>query len=206
MNDKVDLKKIEQKSWSQLNQDGLIEIMQGFLLIIISLAVIKPALISFWVVFFIVSLPLLERIRKRVTYPRIGYAKLAEEEPKKTALGMALYFIICIAAVALISAILAGGWDWDMFRRWTPALGGFIFSGGMIFAASKSGSIRYYFYMVLTAGLGIAISLLNLEGYAGLPVLLFSLGAVLLPCGAVLLLRFTRKYPLPEVEAGNVSE
>ncbi len=199
----IDLKKLEQKSWSEMNQDGLIEILMGVLLILYAIGTRQPAFVGIGVVFYIFLLTGLERIRERITYPRIGYAKLIEEDAKKTAGGIALYSIIVLAAMALILALLAGRLDLDLLRQWTPALAGFLISGGMIYAASKSGAIRYYVFLALAVGLGIGVSLLDLEDYLGLGLFFFSFGLTALLWGIAMHIRFTRRFPLPETEEND---
>jgi len=205
MNEKIDLKKLEQKSWRELNQDGMTEIMMGLMLLMFSIGPIRPTSTIFGAVFFIFGASALERIRKRMTYPRIGYVKLVEEDPKSTARGMGLYFVIVLAAMTLVIAILAGGLDLDMLRTWSPALAGFLISGGMIYAASKSGAIRYYVFLALAVGLGIAASILNPKGYAGLTPFFLIFGMIVLLWGSAMLLRFIRKYPMPAGGGNDVT-
>jgi hypothetical protein len=187
-----------------MNQDGLLEIFMGVLLIIFAVGTRQTAFTVFGVVFYIFLISGFERIRERLTYPRIGYAKLVEEDAKKTAGGIALYFVIVLAAMILILVLLAGRLDLDLMRQWSPALAGFLISGGMIYAASKSGAIRYYVFLALAVGLGIAASLLGLEDYLGLTLFLFSFGLVALLWGIAIYMRFTRRFPLPANEGDDV--
>jgi hypothetical protein len=108
--------------------------------------------------------------------------------------------------MALAFAILSDIGDWRLWQRWSPTLGGVLLSGGMIYAASKSGAARYTVFMVLAVGLGIAFSILFPEGYTGLTLYLLTLGGVFILCGAVTFLRFLRRYPLPAEEAADATD
>jgi len=206
MSQNLDVKKVEQRVWRALQQDGLMEVATGILLVATALQIRTKGLIALWIVVLVSLAPGLEAIRKRVTYPRIGYVELVQEEPKKTLRGIAVYAIVVIAAMALAFAILSDIGDWRLWQRWSPTLGGVLLSGGMIYAASKSGAARYTVFMVLAVGLGIAFSILFPEGYTGLTLYLLTLGGVFILCGAIIFLCFLHKNPLPAAEAADGAE
>jgi hypothetical protein len=149
--------------------------------------------------------PGLEAIRKRLTYPRIGYVELVQEEPK-TVRGIGVYAIVVIAAMALAFAILGDIGDWRLWSRWSPTLVGVLLSGGMIYAASKSGAARYTVFLVLAVGLGVAFSILVPEPYTGLTLYLLTLGGVFILCGAIIFLCFLHKNPLPAEDTADGAE
>jgi hypothetical protein len=140
-----------------------------------------------------------------LTYPRIGYVELVQEEPK-TVRGIGVYAIVVIAAMALAFAIFGDIGDWRLWQRWSPTLGGVLLSGGMIYAASKSGAARYYVFLVLAVGLGVAFSILFPEPYTGLTLYLLTLGGVFILCGAIIFLCFLHKNPLPAEDAADGAE
>jgi hypothetical protein len=201
----LDPKEIEQKVWRASQQDGLMEVMIGVLLAAGAGQVHGTGLFVPWILALVFMTPVLEAIRKRLTYPRIGYVALVQEEPKNTLRGIALYTIIVIAAMALAFVILSDIGDLTLWQRWSPTLTGVLLSGGMIYAASKSGATRYHVFMVLSVGLGVAFSILFSESYTGLTLYLLTLGGVFILCGAVTFLRFLRRYPLPVEEATDVT-
>ena len=124
----------------------------------------------------------------------------------QTLRGIAVYAIVVIAAMALAFAILGDIGDLTLWQRWSPTLAGMGLSGGMIYAASKSGANRYYVFMVLAVGLGIAFSILFPEGYTGLTLYLLTLGGVFILCGAITFLCFLHKNPLRAEEAADGAE
>ena len=206
MSQNLDVKKVEQRMWRASQQDGLMEVAIGILLAATALRIHTKGLIALWIVVLVSLAPGLEAIRKRVTYPRIGYVELVQEEPKKTLRGIGVYTIIVFVAMALAFAILSDIGDWRLWSRWSPTLSGVLLSGGMIYAAGKSGAARYYAFMVLAVGLGIAFSILFSEPYTNLTLYLLTLGGVFILCGAITFLRFLHKNPLPAEETVDGAE
>ena len=86
MDEKVNLEEIEKKSYRNLNEDGLQEIAIGLVLTLYS-GLWSTGIIGVIVVFQLVILPkFFELVRKRYTYPRIGYVKHFDET--KESLGL----------------------------------------------------------------------------------------------------------------------
>jgi hypothetical protein len=205
MSQNLDVKQVEQRVWRASQQDGLMEVAIGILLAATALQIRTKGLIALWIVVLVSLAPGLEAIRKRVTYPRIGYVELVQEEPK-TVRGIGVYTIIVFVAMALAFVIFGDIGDLTLWQRWSPTLAGVLLSGGMIYAASKSGAARYTVFMVLAVGLGVAFSILFPEGYTGLTLYLLTLGGVFILCGAIIFLRFLHKNPLPAEEAADGAE
>ena len=205
MSQNLDVKKVEQRVWRASQQDGLMEVAIGILLVATALQIREKGLIALWILVVVSLAPGLEAIRKRFTYPRIGYVELVQEEPK-TVRGIGVYTIIVFVAMALAFAIFGDIGDWRLWSRWSPTLVGVLLSGGMIYAASKSGAARYYVFLVLAVGLGVAFSILFPEGYTGLTLYLLTLGGVFILCGAIIFLCFLHKNPLPAEEAADGAE
>jgi len=109
-------------------------------------------------------------------------------------------------AMALAFAIFGDIGDWRLWSRWSPALTGVLLSGGMIYAAGKSGAARYYAFMALAVGLGVVFSILFQESYTGLTLYLLTLGGAFILCGGVTFIRFLRRCPLPAEEAVDGAE
>jgi hypothetical protein len=205
MSQNLDVKKVEQRVWRASQQDGLMEVAIGILLVATALPIREKGLIALWILVLVSLAPGLEAIRKRLTYPRIGYVELVQEEPK-TVRGIGVYAIVVIAAMALAFAILGDIGDWRLWSRWSPTLVGVLLSGGMIYAASKSGAARYTVFLVLAVGLGVAFSILFPEPYTGLTLYLLTLGGVFILCGAIIFLCFLHKNPLPAEDAADGAE
>jgi hypothetical protein len=203
MSQNLDVKQVEQRMWRASQQDGLMEVAIGILLAATALEIRVTGLTALWIVVLVSLAPGLEAIRRRVTYPRIGYVELVQEEPKKTLRGIGVYTIVVFVAMALVFAIFGDIGDWRLWSRWSPTLLGVLLSGGMIYAAGKSGAARYYVFMVLAVGLGIAFSILFPEPYTNLTLYLLTLGGVFILCGGVTFIRFLHRNPLPAEEAAD---
>jgi hypothetical protein len=206
MSQNLDVKQVEQRVWRASQQDGLMEVAIGILLVATALEIRVRGLIALWIVVLVSLAPGLEAIRKRITYPRIGYVELVQEEPKKTLRGIGVYTIVVFVAMALAFAIFGDIGDWRLWSRWSPTLCGVLLSGGMIYAAGKSGAARYYVFVVLAVGLGIAFSILFPEPYTNLTLYLLTLGGAFILCGGVTFIRFLHRYPLPTEEAADGAE
>ena len=84
MSTHIDVKEIERKSFRYTEQDGLMEIMMG--LLFIGVGVAFDTTFTIFVIFIAVFLfpRFIVFLRKRLSYPRTGYAKLPQDDPKKT--------------------------------------------------------------------------------------------------------------------------
>lgn len=205
MTAKIELKQIEQKSFRFIGQDGLVEIMIGILLIAFGVTFGSGISVFPMLIAVFVFPRLLEAVRNRCTYPRIGYAKLPVDEPKKTVKGMFGYLAVVLAVMFICFLLLGRVRDVAAYRKWSPLLMGVLLVGGFLYAHSRSGSRRYIVFAVLSVVSGIFFSIMNFESYNGLIVNFFAMGAVFIVSGFTLFILFLRKYPkqLKEVSCGN---
>jgi hypothetical protein len=195
MTTKIDLKQIEQKAYSGSTQDGLTEIMIGILLIVLG-ATFGSALYIFAFLIPIFLFPrLMEAIRKRYTYPRIGYAKLPVDDPKNTAKGIFVYTAVVLALMVICFLLFGKVKDAAAYKKWSPAVTGVLFVGGFLYAHGKSGDFRYIIYIVLSVVFGLLFSIMNFESYNGLITNFFVMGGIFVATGFTLFTLFLRKYP-----------
>ena len=146
------LESIERDAWRAFQRDGLTEALLGMFLAATAGWIHEDGLLIPWILLIVFLNPVLESIRRRFTYPRIGYAKLAEERPTKILRGIALCTILVIAAMAMTVSFFgdrADGTLWGLWRQWSPTLAGVLLSGGFIFQASVSGARRYYVFVLV---------------------------------------------------------
>lgn len=69
--------------------DGLLELVIGVLLFIVALATGRPAFYWTYLVAILILGPGLQRLKARYTYPRIGYVRFPDEDPKRFRKGVA---------------------------------------------------------------------------------------------------------------------
>lgn len=204
---KIDIKEIEQKAYSGSTQDGLMEIMMGILLIVFGATYGSVLYFIFAFLIPIFLFPrLMEAIRKRYTYPRIGYAKLPVDDPKKTAKGIFVYTAVVIALMVICFLLFGKAKDAATYKKWSPALMGVLLVGGFLYAHGKSGDFRYIIYIVLSVGFGLLFSIMNFESYNGLITNFYVMGGIFIIAGAILFILFLHKYPKPAEEPNSGKE
>ena len=198
--EEINLKQIEQKAYRGSFQDGLVEIMLGIVLIGLG-ATFGSVLYVFAVLVPIFIFPrFIEVIRKRYTYPRIGYAKLPMDDPKKTAKGMFVYIVAVLAVFVFCLLLFGDVKNPALLRKWSPALMGVWLVGGFLYLHGKSGNIRYIIFAVLAVVSGLLFSIMNFESYDGLIINFFVMGCIFIVTGSVLFTLFVHKYPKPAEE------
>ena len=203
MTAKIDMKEIEQKTFRYIEQDGLMEIMMGLLFIGVGMAFDTPFTIFPIIIAFFLFPRFILVLRKRFTYPRIGYAKLPQDDQGKTGKSMIIY-IFSVAAFFVICLILFGDVkDTSLYRKWSPTLFGVVLLGAFNYLYSKSGSLRYWIYALVILGFGILFSIRNYAGYEGVITWILSMGVFFLITGLVYFVLFLHRYPMPAEEVTN---
>jgi len=183
----------------EAHMDGLTEVMSGFLLFIVALATGRPAFYWTYLVAILLLGPGLQRIRARVTYPRIGYVKLPAENPRRLRSGIAIWVLGVFLAAAVSLALIGHATDNLAWRRLAPAIAGLLFSGGFAYLARQSGLTRHWVLATLSVVTGIAMVLPRIvEPYGNLRVWALVMGLLCLLGGAEVLRRFVRDHPLVE--------
>ncbi len=203
---KIDIKQIEQKAYSGSTQDGLMEIMLGILLIVFG-ATFGSALYTFAFLISVFLFPrLMEVIRKQFTYPRIGYAKLPVDDPKKTAKGIFVYTAVVLVLMVICFLFLGKAKDAATYKKWSPALMGVLLVGGFLYAHGKSGDFRYIIYIILSVAFGLLFSIMNFKSYDGLIANFFIMGSIFILAGVILFALFLHKHPKPAEESNSGNE
>jgi len=200
MDEKIDLKDIEQRAWKVYMQDGLVEIMIGVVLFFASGAFHTSSTVVFLVFWPIFGQNIIEAIRKRYTYPRIGYVKLQSDDPKKTAGGIFLYMVAVFAIMVVVLYLLFGSGTWApyLLYQWLPTFVGAILLGAMTYTKSKSGDARYYAYALVAIAIGVAFSLHRFEPVKmGVTLYLLLLSGIMIVTGMARFVAFLRNHPLP---------
>lgn len=188
-NSKLDLDLLEQQARRRFNVDGLLYIFLGLLLLILGLSFRNPA--TAWIAAFgaLLILPA-SALRKRFTYPRIGYATF--EMRPGTGRGILLF---AVAAVILLSILaFAGG---GRFQPYLPIAFGFVMGLSFYFGASTYG---------LSLLDGLLVGLMMVSGLAAVwytddwrlatSVQFSVVGAIILVIGIVIFVHFIRTYPV----------
>lgn len=207
MRQEVDLKGIEQKAFSQSQQDGLMEFVMGICLLAMSTRLLSRVLIVMFPIAMLLFKPALEAMRKRFTYPRIGYVKLIPDKPKDAIAGIALITLIVIAVLAVAFILLADVRDFGLWMKWVPLWAGVVLAVMFVSLASKSAAKRYYIFALYSLVAGFVLSILHFKVLETGTLLYFlAMGGLLTPFGLVLFIRFLRKHPEPVKDVSNGKE
>jgi hypothetical protein len=193
-----DVRRLQKAAAAAQHRDGLIELFGGALLLGLgAIWLSNPGIVSIFAALYVIfALTSIERVKQRVTYPRIGYSAPPADATDSSARGV-IVFLAAMAAITLVVMALTGGVDSAaQWRRWAPLLFGLMSSGGFLHAAKVSGLNRYYAVATLSIALGALIGWSHDGGnYSGVAVHLLVLGAVLLAVGMEELARFVRTHP-----------
>ena len=204
MKQEINVKEIEQKTFSQSQQDGLMEFVMGICLLAMSTRLFSRVLIGMFPLAMILFRPALNAMRKRFTYPRTGYVKLIPDKPKDAISGIALITLIVIAVLAVAFILFADVGDFGLWLKWVPLWAGVVLAIMFVSLAAKSGTIRYYIFALWSVLYGLVLSILNFEPIETGTLLYFlAMGALLTPSGLVIFIRFLRKFPKPAEELTN---
>ena len=205
MTQNINLKEIEKKAYRDSQQDGLMEVMMGVILMTFGGFFYSP-IFAFYILLIIFSGKIVEFIRRRYTHPRIGFVKFHEENPKDALTGVFLFEFAVIVIMFTLISIVGDVKDYSQWVKWSPLFFGMILVGPFAHAASRSGSVRYTGYAILSVVLGLFFSIIEFgSGCTGLILYLVFIGAFLFLSGLVIFSLFIRKYPLPAEEALDAS-
>ena len=199
--------KLAQRTYRFAWQDGLLEIFGGLMLMMTVIFMERPYTVALAYMFaFVVGPKLLERIKRKTTYPRIGYVAM-----KKTKRGgfdwTGLVFILSMIVLYVVVVLLTGDpSDRAQWMRWTPTLMAAILLGMFIHLVTVSG--QKYYYVLATIALTGAIILAFFDfdyRYAWMIIFSVGLGGMFFLTGLIKLIVFINKYPKVhrEPEVGN---
>jgi hypothetical protein len=184
------LTEIEQKSYLELMQDGFTEIMTGLIFLVFPVMFVQPAFVSIFGAMYVLFLPhIVEGIRKKYVYPRIGYVKLRDDEPFKVTAGI----------VVIVILMVAGG----IFLIYLIAID---FRFPSVYLKNKTGQNRYFLLAALMTITGFAVGFIDfIPVEFVIAVYSLSWGLAFLMLGIVRYALFIRKYPViesPEDDSG----
>jgi hypothetical protein len=197
MEQKMDLNQLEKNTAAVIFQTGLIEIAIGLIWIVSSLAMIFDDIRYYIDILFVVPVIFIILAIRYIASPRMGTVKLAMKRMRRNT-----WFMVTVTVFLIIMVILTmtgkGHTNGELINgRW-------IISGIIFFICTAIGYFLYFKRMYLYAFLMVGAFNLTEEirenpGIIseGAYVYLF-VSIVLIIIGCVYLIRFLRKYPLPE--------
>ncbi len=190
----IDLEKIERNARRVFNQDGLIYIFMGLLLAMVGWSFSNTRFSGLGGLAALLIFPI-EIVRRRVTYPRVGYAKFAL--PKGLARGLIGLTVVAVAALTLVAFVGDG-----MFQQYMPIAISIVFALSFYFGISMEG-LRWRSLAIIALILagGGAVTVLFEDWHWGTAVLFWIVAVILIPVGAIKLICFMRDNPIRETFA-----
>jgi hypothetical protein len=180
-----------------MQRDGVTEILVG-LVLLVTCGTWRTGATGILAVFIILYMRrALEYIKERVTYPRVGYAKLPEEDSVETGKGILLFMAAVLIVVGLGVVLFYGGLTYQLIYQWLPIVFGLMMLGAFTYMRGKTGDPIYLAYIAYSVLAGVAFSLINFnDPLAGFTLYLVLLGATFILVGAVRMALFMRRYPV----------
>lgn len=192
-----DLTDIEKQTRMALHEDGLDEILVGLSLGIMAVFFLDFRLSIALVAGCIIQILVKPACRRRITFPRLGYAKLNEARDQLTG-------SVILAIAAGIIAVGLGLFFVSTLRWLLPPYLGIVLAGITFVQVRRNAHVYDYFVvgLFLTSGLlGLLLILLGCDPGLATAVQGWALAGLLIPVGAVRLGLFLRKYPRSTEEA-----
>jgi len=211
MSKNINLKEIERKAFRSTFQDGLWDMYLGFLLLIMGMGPVLPALNTsvMWTLVILLMLSVLAWLafwagKKFITTPRMGLVRFGPQRKAKLKKTRAVLFLSALLGVIMF--VLRAMWKMEWAAIPIPAYvwavqAIVVFGLGAYFLDVS----RFYAYGMLYAiPIPVGIVLLQNTGLPGLMFLPFGVsGGVMVIIGVVLFIRFLRDYRIP---AGAASD
>ncbi len=194
----IDMKRLKQDSYRLIRQDGLSDICAGLMLAIAAVFFFNFKYAGALIVACSMQTIILPLCRRKITYPRVGYARFPGR-PDKMSL---ILWNILVPLIVLALIISIGIW-----MRWLlPISLGLLLAGLSLAGASITRYLRDYVLVGLFIASALFSMLLIGEGHDPAFVTAYqfwALSLVLIPIGLVQLMFFLQKYPKPTVEVIN---
>ena len=187
----INLEKVEQNARRVFNQDGLIYIFMGALLAMVGWSFSDTRFSGLGGLAPLLIFPI-EIVRRRVTYPRVGYARFSPA--KGVSRGIIGFAVVAVVALTLVAFVGNG-----RFQQYMPIAISIVFALSYYFGALMEG-LHWYSIAIIALILvgGGAVTILFEDWHWGTAVLFWFMAIILIPIGAVKLIRFIRDNPIVE--------
>jgi len=213
-----DLKKSQLHAVQYQHVDGTFELTFGgtFLLMAVSLYLVSrlahpdSSLLSFVPLLVFVGGGylidnLVQRFRRRVTYPRTGFIAYRKPEPLKRStrlviwIGMPLFTVLFLAVLILNRSKFPVG-NQDSALPVIPVFSGLLFSGLWVIAGWKIGLPRFYLIAAATLLISAGLFVSGVGVYLGMALLIGAMGALLCVSGGLTLWKYLHQNPVQPEE------
>ncbi len=208
LNDEINLKELEQKTFNEFMIDGITELLAGFVLLFSPILILNPIFVVFVPFLLFLSPQAIEYIRQRTTYPRIGRVEFKDQEKienysMKTSLRDVLILLLVAVILTFTFMMVFEGTilDISLWYSWVPCMFGLIMFGPSLFLVEKTGQRYYYVFGIFSSLLGLGISTLDFPNiFDGMYLYFFTLGLLVSALGVIRYIWFIRNYPVIVLE------
>jgi len=202
MSDALDVDGLERKAYHAYNEDGLLDMMTGFMMAFMGYYVLSEVDIPFAPCLAIFGPAVWASLKKAVTEPRIGQVKFGPGRRSRQQKAIMIFAFVVNVLLVL-----------SFFVKWGPIVGPWrssLYDYGVILVGSGVVSLilftighfnevpRFKGYAAVSVPMFIGGHFLtdsSLDLFQRLAYVLIPLGLMMLAYGGVTLWRFVRKYP-----------
>lgn len=199
MAENFDIGEVDRRARTAGYSDGLLEIFASVVLLVLASGwIANPGLVGILAAFAVLfGWKLVERVKARVTYPRIGYFRERSDEPGSSVRGMLLFIGGAFLLMVLVVFLAGGIGNATEWRRAAPLLSGLSLAGGFWYAGEQSGLVRYRLVAILSVALGVALWWSGSGStYSGVVWHMLGLAIPLAGLGVWSLVQFIRTHPV----------
>jgi len=196
----------EQEIYREYNQDGLNELFIGSMLILNAGLFVIPLMTGIIVLIMLIfGVKIYEKLKQKITEPRLGYVKFQTETGKSVFFSLVLFFSIILTITALALIVISNDpGETDNWYKMAPFFYGLVMIGPSSELVKKSGLKQYWLIAAYAMSQGAIITLITLNNesygkYDGLVINLLIMGTVFVAVGIVFLVKFV-KIPVMEDE------
>ena len=202
MGDAFDIDDLERKAYLAYNEDGLLDILTGFMMAFIGYYVLSEVDIPFAPFLAIFGPAVWASLKKAVTEPRIGQVKFGpgRRTRQQKLIGV---FALTVNVLLVLSFLvkwdpIVGPWQTTLYDYGVILVGSGVVSLILFTIGHFNEVSRFKGYAAVSVPMFVAGHFLTdpaLDLYQRLAYVLIPLGLMMLAYGLVTLWRFVRKYP-----------
>ncbi len=214
MSDDKTLIELKQQSYSTWMQDGLNFIWMGIGMLctsFFSLANSMRDLLNLGLIPGLVGLlfyGIYERLREKITYPRIGYVKPRKVEIDSYSIrSVGFVFLLYIVIITLHVLIVGSPFDIEALFRYGLLYIGIAMILPSLWSAKATGNRNYNLLGILTSISGLVFMVTDfIDPRVGFALYTILWGSIVTVAGITKLVLFTKSYPLLELPETDVIE
>jgi hypothetical protein len=198
MTENLNLNEIKKNAYNSINQDGLHEFAMGIMFLCISIFLYMDVFLNQEVVMFVILPailigPFLQSMRKKFTYPRVGYANLISN--RRTRIGlMVMIFALAFGIFATVN-LLKVDFHEDIFY-FMPLVLGLLLAFLQAYRFKRYQTKRYFIYFLVVLLATAIVHFFPLRGILRVMIIFTSLAFFQIPIGLITFSKFIKRTPI----------